>query len=66
MLLQPARVSRGYCRREKLRFHFLEIAAVPGEILFGRADGFAVLLQASRQPFLCLRSLIERVPRTVQ
>ena len=35
-------------------------------ILFGRADGIAVLLQASRQPFLCLRSLIERILRTVQ
>jgi hypothetical protein len=56
----------GFLSHLKLRLHFLKIATAPGEILFDSAEGFAVLLQASLQPFLCLRSLIQSMLRMVQ
>ena len=56
----------GFPSHLKLRLHFLKIATAPGEILFDSAEGFTVLLQASLQPLLCLRSLIQSLLRTVE
>ena len=56
----------GFFSRLELRLHFLKIATAPGEVLFDGAEGFTVLLQASLQPLLCLRSLIQSVLRTVE
>jgi hypothetical protein len=56
----------GFLSHLKLRLHFLKIATAPGEILFDSAEGFTVLLQASLQPLLCLRSLIQSMLRTVE
>jgi hypothetical protein len=56
----------GFLSHLELRLHFLKIAAAPGEILFDSAEGFTVLLQASLQPLLCLRSLIQSMLRSVE
>jgi hypothetical protein len=56
----------GFLSHLELRLHFLKIATSPGEILFDSAEGFTVLLQASLQPLLCLRSLIQSMLRSVE
>ena len=49
----------GISKLPKPRLNFLKIATAPGEVLSDSAEGFTVLLQASLQPLLCLRSLIQ-------
>ena len=56
----------GFPSHLKLRLHFLKVATAPGEVLFDSAEGFTVLLQASLEPLLCLRSLIQSMLRAVE